>query len=159
MKILTPNDKGLITYTLTDGENDLFIRAKMFDKELNDVTPSGTYIQLTHLYGGTYAYKHSTNFSVGKYIIIFEVFEDANYVYLSEKYGVTEDDLIVIDEFNTIITKVDNISNTMVLRTDTRLDNLDLIPSRAKETTLLNAKNEVITNISSTVDDADGTAI
>lgn len=156
MKILTSQDKFLITQTLTDGEDDLFIRAKIFDKDLNDVTPGGGTVALTHIYNGFYAYKHSTGMPVNKYIVIFEVFEDASYVYSSEKYGIIEENIWVSDFLSDILTEIpDNI----LLDDDVRLDNLNLIPSRAKETTMVSAKNEIITTVSSTVDDSDGGAV
>ncbi len=155
MKILTPNDKFIITFTATDGETDLHIRAKVFDKELNDTTPT-SYYELSHVYGGLYAYKHTSGFANGKYIALFEVYEDSGFVHESKKYGTVEEDIYVSDFLDQILTEIpDNI----LLDDDSRLNNLNTIPSLSKEITLTNGLTNVINSLEDVIDDSDGGAV
>lgn len=156
MKILTPTDKFIVTHTLTDGEQDQYIRAKIFNKELDDVTPNGTYIILSHVYGGMYAYKHGAGFPIGKYIVVFEVYSDSGYATYSKKYGISEENIWVSDFLNAILTEIpDNI----LLDDDARLDNLPLIPNLANEATLTGVEANVIEQIRDVVNDSDGGAV
>lgn len=155
MKVLLPSEKLLITHTITDGEEDLGIRCKIFDKELNDVTPDG-YIELTHKFAGMYGYVHDSGFPVGMYVVVFEIFDDNTYVDISEKYGIIEENIRIS---NTVVEVLAGIPDNILLDDDARLDNLTTIPSLAKETTVINTNNSVITQIQNTVNDSDGGAV
>ena len=106
MNYLIPSEKFTVTHTLTDGETTLGIRAKVIDNELVDVTSTlfgQAYIYFGHITMGCYGFKHNTGVSKGLYTVVFEVYDDNTYSDLSEKYGIIEEKVRVIDIVDEVI--------------------------------------------------------
>lgn len=161
MKSLLESEKFIITHTLSDGEIDLSIRCKVFDKELNDITNDtfgSLYVELSHISLGMYGYVHTQGLPTGIYLIVFQIFADNTYMDLSEKYGIIEESIRVSNIVEDVVTAV-NPSN--ILRdNDPRLDLLQqILDKMANETTLVNLSQNVIDQIKDELDNADGGAI
>ena len=159
MNYLLPTEKFTITHTLTDGEEDLGIRAKVIDNELVDVTNTlfgSAVVDLTHVVGGTYGFKHTAGIIKGHYTVQYSIYEDGTYSELSEKYGIIEEKVRVIDIVAEVLA---GIPDNILLDDDTRLDNLADIQNLALETTLTNAESNIISSVENVIDDSDGKAV
>ena len=155
MKVRNPNQIFTITQTVTDGEETLFIRAKIFNASLVDVTPN-SWVALSHIFGGMYGNTEITSMPVGNYVVKFSFYNDSQYTLPSFKYGSVEEDYWVTNFEDAILTKIpDNI----LLDDDVRLDELLKIEDLANETTLTSVGADVIEQIKNSVDDSDGSAI
>lgn len=153
-KFRRTTDNILLTFTLQDDESDLFVRAKIFNENLTDITNTvggtGGFITLPNVSGGLYGTNTANQFpSEGQYIAKFEVYEDAGFTTPSEKYGTVEEDYRVSDFEQTIL---DEIPDNILLDDDTRLDNLDTIPDLATEANATTNKNDIVTQINDNID-------
>lgn len=163
MKTIKPTDGVRLTYTLFDGEDNLFVRARFF--ELQNGTPiqinNSFFVNLTHIQGGTYITTTwgSPTLAVGRYLIQYSVYTDATYSTLSKKYGVTEEDLLVTNFEANIINSIQSfITANCLLANDTRLNNLGTIPSLATTAQLTTKTTEVIDTLTDIIDLGDGEA-
>lgn len=163
MKTIKPTDGVRLTYTLFDGESNLFVRARFF--ELQNGTPieinNSLFVNLTHIQGGTYITTTwgSPTLAVGRYLIQYSVYTDATYSTLSKKYGVTEEDLLVTDFEDNIIDSIKNYIDTHVLlNNDVRLDNLNMIQSLATTSQLNTKATQIIDTLTDIIDLGDGEA-
>ena len=121
MKIKTPSEKFVITYTAQDGDNDLFVRCKIFDNDLNDVTLSLTgnaYINLPMIIDGFYGGASLTGIPVGEYVILFKIYSDSGYTNYHYKYGFSEEDYRVIDIKQVLLDKLNEVENNLTETVD-----------------------------------------
>jgi len=110
MRIRFNGQPFTITKTLSTGETDRYIRCKIYDLGLNDVTTElsgGPYVFLSHVANGLYGNAGITDVPDGQYVVIFEVFRDALYENKVQKYGIVEEDYVMTRFETRIINRVD----------------------------------------------------
>ncbi len=160
-KFRKTGDNIVITKTLRDGESGLFIRCKVFNESLTDITNSvggtGGYISLPNVFGGLYGVNTANNFpSEGQYIVYFEVYDDAGFTTVSEKYGNVEEDYQVSDIEQTIL---DEVPDNILLDDDPRLDNLPDIQNVLTDAQATTNKNEILNTINDNIDSGEGRSV
>ena len=160
-KFRRTTDNILLTFTLQDDESNLFVRAKIFNESLVDITNSvggtGGFITLPNVSGGLYGVNVGSQFpSEGQYIAKFEVYEDAGFTTPSEKYGTVEEDYRVSNFEQTIL---DEVPDNILLDNDPRLDNLPDIQNLLTDAQATLNKDEIINTIIEDNDSSEGRSV
>lgn len=159
-KFRNTSDGIRLSYTLTDGESNLFIRCKIFNDDFVDVTNAivgSAYISLSNIFDGLYGVKLVETFPTeGQYLIYFEVYDDAGFTQISEKYGIVEEDYRVSNFVQTIL---DEVPDNILLDNDARLDNLNDIQNIPTNTEAETNKNEIINTLTENIDSGEGRGI
>ncbi len=146
---------------LPDGNASQFVQARIYDASFAEVSFSP--ITLSHLANGLYRDISEQATAIGNYTVQYTVFSNAGLTTRARKYGIVKEDVFVFDYDQLILAAINLRPTNPVLTTDSRLNNLNTIPTLATTTQLNDGlatqQTAIIDTVTDNTDDSDGRAV